>query len=96
MVNTTFSYTTENMDFLEKNGFYIGNRHFMIMLASDINTRDGLGWQLVEIVSNELVLILEIFRHDDLKEMEFVTYSPISIPFKALEFIVNDFSSKGG
>jgi len=84
------------MEFFEKNGFYIGDRHFLIMLASDVNTRDGLGWQLFETVSNELVLLLELFRNDDSKKMEFVTYSPISIPFEALEVIVNDFSSKGG
>lgn len=81
--------------FIDK-GFYVDNRHFVIMLASDVSSRDGLGWQLHEVVSNELIFLLEIFRHDDLKKVEFFSYDPINIPFEALEKLSTDFNKTGG
>lgn len=84
------------MSVLSDKGFFIDDRHFLIMLASDVSDRDGLGWQLFEIVSGELIFILEIFRHDDLKKIEFISYDPISIPFETLEIIVNSFNTNGG
>lgn len=84
------------MSFFSNKGFHVDNRHFVTMLASDVNSRDGLGWQLYEVVSDELIFVLEIFRHDDSKKLEFITYDPVSIPFEALEIVANDFSATGG
>lgn len=86
----------KNMSFFNGEGFSIDGRHFVIMLASDVRDRDGLGWQLLEIVSNKSKLVLEIFRHDDLKSIEFIACSPVKVPFEALEKLINHFNTNGG
>lgn len=72
------------------------NRHLVIVLASDVSSRDGPGWQLHEVISDELIFVLEIFRHDDLKKIEFFSYDPINVPFDALERLIDDFNTTGG
>ncbi|GGF09614.1 hypothetical protein [Hymenobacter cavernae] len=77
-------------------GFTIDNRRFGLVLASDVNPRDGLGWQLWEYTNRKSVLLLEIFRHDDLKKISFETFEPMDIPYEALEIVLNDFNTTGG
>ncbi|MBO3269590.1 hypothetical protein F1C16_06655 [Hymenobacter sp. NBH84] len=71
----------------------IDNRNFRLVIASDVNPRDGLGWELWE----GHTLLLEIFRHDDLKKITFSTFHQgIDIPIEALEYILNNFNTTGG
>ncbi|MBC6609684.1 hypothetical protein H8B15_02040 [Hymenobacter sp. BT507] len=75
--------------------FSISGRKFEIWHASDVSTRDGLGWELWEITSSGRVLLIEIFRHDDLKKIDFATFASVDVPFEVIEILLQDFS-KGG
>jgi hypothetical protein len=77
-------------------GFTVENRQFGIVLASDVNPRDGLGWQLFEYTGSKSVLLLEIFRHDDHKRISFETFAPVDIPLEVLEIVLNSFNTTGG
>ncbi|RFP64909.1 hypothetical protein D0N36_11230 [Hymenobacter lapidiphilus] len=72
--------------------FRIDNRLFRLEIASDVNLRDGLGWELWEGSS----MLVEIFRHDDLKKITFTTFTPVDIPIEALDYLLNDFNTTGG
>ncbi|HEX8349315.1 MAG TPA: hypothetical protein VF598_05095 [Hymenobacter sp.] len=76
--------------------FTVEDRRFEIIHASDVSTRDGLGWELWEHVDGNRLILFEIFRHDDLKKMEFSTYERADIPLEALEIVLNDFNTNGG
>ncbi|MCC3157090.1 hypothetical protein LJ737_07560 [Hymenobacter sp. 15J16-1T3B] len=76
--------------------FVINNRRFQIMGAGDVSNRDGAGWELWEYVDQQWVWLLEIFRHDDLRKIDFATFSPIDIPFEALERLLHSFNTTGG
>ncbi|MGI4763414.1 MAG: hypothetical protein ACRYF0_22065 [Janthinobacterium lividum] len=74
--------------------FVVKERSFEIIHASDVSTRDGLGWELWEHQDNNRTLLIEIFRHDDLKEITFSSFHHLNIPFEAIELLLEDF--KGG
>ncbi|MBO0359049.1 hypothetical protein J0X19_13905 [Hymenobacter sp. BT186] len=76
--------------------FLVANRHFEIHHASDVSTRNGLGWELVEITASGRVLLIEIFRHDALKKIDFATFAAVDIPFEAIEILWHDFITTDG
>jgi len=76
--------------------FSVADRKFEIWHASDVSARDGLGWELFEITPSGRVLLIEIFRHDDLKKIDFATFSRMDIPFEAVEILLHDFNTTGG
>lgn len=76
--------------------FEVKGRLFEIIIASDVRERDGLAWELWELIPGKDALLVEIFRHDDTKAIEFITYSSVSIPFEALEVVINSFNTGGG
>ena len=76
--------------------FIIDNRRFQIMVASDVAIRGGLGWELWEYVDQQWQLLVEVFRHDDLRKIDFATFRPVDIPFDALDRLLQDFNTTGG
>ncbi|TGE24501.1 hypothetical protein E5K00_04625 [Hymenobacter aquaticus] len=76
--------------------FTIDNRHFEILHATDIPARDGLAWELWEHTDEGRTMLVEIFRHDDLKRIDFQTFGTSNIPYAALEVILHDFDTTGG
>jgi hypothetical protein len=77
--------------------FSINNRHFKIIVASDVQ-RDGLGWELWEHKDGTDILLSEIFRSDESKTIDYIAYktSDHIIPLEALEFLIGHFNSTGG
>lgn len=62
---------------------------------SDISSRDGAGWELWECIGEEKILLIEIFRHDDLKKIDFATFSAVDIPLEAMDHLLNTFNTEG-
>jgi hypothetical protein len=75
--------------------FVVKERSFEIIRAGDISTRDGLGWELWEHQDNDRILLIEIFRHDDLKEVTFSSFYHLNIPFEVIEILLEDFKNGG-
>ena len=75
--------------------FIVKERSFEIIHAGDISTRDGLGWELWEHQNNDRILLIEIFRHDDLKEVTFSSFCHLNIPFEVIEILLEDFKNGG-
>jgi hypothetical protein len=75
--------------------FSVADRKFEIWHASDVSTRDGLGWELWELIPSGKTLLIEIFRHDDLKKIDFATFNAIAVPFEAIEVLLEDFKNGG-
>lgn len=78
--------------------FIVQGRSFEIIHASDVNTRDGLGWELWEYrnyENHDRTLLIEIFRHDDLKKITFSSFFNLEIPFEVIEILLEDFEYGG-
>ena len=67
--------------------FVVKERSFAIIHASDVSARDGLGWESWEHHNNNRTLLVELFRHDDLKEATFSSFHHLDIPFEAIELL---------
>ncbi|RYU80469.1 hypothetical protein [Hymenobacter persicinus] len=76
--------------------FTVENRRFEILHATDMPARDGLAWELWEHTNQARTMLVEIFRHDDLKRIDFRTFDTLNIPYAALEAILYDFNTTGG
>jgi hypothetical protein len=75
--------------------FTIGNRQFELQWFSDVGTRDGAGWELWEYQDEEKALLIEIFRHDDLKKIDFATFGAVDIPLEAVDALLKTFNEEG-
>ncbi|MCB2410067.1 hypothetical protein [Hymenobacter lucidus] len=75
--------------------FTVGNRQFELQSFSDVGTRDGAGWELWECKGEEKLLLIEIFRHDDLKKIDFATFEAVDIPLEAVDELLKTFSEEG-
>ena len=72
--------------------FIVENINYELITASDV-IRDGLGIELWN--KNENKLLIEIFRNDSKKKIEF--YSEKSdLPFEVIEQLLDTFESKVG
>lgn len=76
--------------------FEVKGRLFEIIIASVVHERDGLAWELWELIPGNDALLFEIFRHDDTKTIEFIAYGSVSIPFEVLELVTSNFNTGGG
>ncbi|GAA3941945.1 hypothetical protein [Hymenobacter algoricola] len=76
--------------------FTIDNRRFEFLMASSVSTRDGMGWELWEYVGGDWNLLIEIFRDDQLRKIDFTAFGNIEVPFAAMEVLLNHFNENGG
>ncbi|PJJ60296.1 hypothetical protein [Hymenobacter chitinivorans] len=74
--------------------FTIGTRQFELQWFSDVSTRNGAGWELWE-CTGEKTLLIEIFRHDDLKKIDFATFEAVDIPLAAVDALLKTFNEEG-
>ena len=72
--------------------FTINDKTFEIQISSDV-IRDGLGIELWD--SDNNILLLELFRNDAKKQIEFHSETT-DISFEAVEILINAFESKVG
>jgi hypothetical protein len=72
--------------------FEVENKQYEILIASDIH-RDGLGCELWDIETNQL--LMEIFRSDMLKKIQYYSVE-INLPFEVIEKLLEVFEKRVG
>jgi hypothetical protein len=72
--------------------FEVEYRQYEIVIASDVS-RDGLGCELRDLNTNQL--LVEIFRDDNLKKIQFYS-SEIDVPFEVIEKLLKAFEERVG
>lgn len=74
--------------------FAVEGREYEIIIASDISSRDGIGAELWDRSSNEM--IIEAFRDDTLKKLTFFVAKQIDIPLDLLDKLLQAFDEIPG
>ncbi|GAB3854592.1 hypothetical protein GCM10028822_24650 [Hymenobacter terrigena] len=74
--------------------FTVEGKNYEIIIASDVNTRDGIGCELWDVNKDEL--LLEIFRDDTLKRLSFYTSRAIDFPLEVLDLAMQAFNEIPG
>ncbi|MCR9145465.1 MAG: hypothetical protein NXI24_24715 [bacterium] len=70
--------------------FEVDGRGFYIMIASEVNPRDGIGVLLYEITADDEDMVLYVFRNDGEHKYE-VTAFIETLPLAAVEFAIREF-----
>lgn len=69
-------------------------KNYSFAIASDVNTRDGIGCEVWDVGANEM--IAEVFRDDTTKQITFTVWRPIEIPLEILDRMLQLFDKIPG
>ena len=69
-------------------------RNYSFQVAGDVSTRDGIGCELWDLDTDEL--LAEVFRDDTSKQLSFAVFKPIDIPLEILDRMLQIFDEIPG
>ena len=74
--------------------FVVEGKQYEIIIASDVSSRDGIGAELWDTDSNEM--IVEAFRDDTLRKLTLFVAKQIAIPLELLDKLLQAFDEIPG